>query len=215
VLAILRYQFAILGHSQRYLPPVLLYLVLLATQYTEPRSPLPPEYAVSAGAMTVLACWLTVTTVGVERPAQRLITLSHARRPGAVLAGLIGTVLLCCLALTAVSLAWSLAVHSGGRATDVAIGAVVHLAGALTGIAVGLPCSALLIDRIGWSTICAVAGLLVVLLVPWVPVINPALRARSGITAPALGAVAPSAIAGVVLVGLSAVVVLAVERRRR
>ncbi|WP_029138546.1 hypothetical protein [Nakamurella lactea] len=215
MVAMIRYRLALLGHSQRYLPPVLLYLAVLATQYTEPLSPLPPEYAISAGTMTVLACWLTITTVAVESPAQRLITLSHARRPARVPAGIVVAVLLCCLALTAVSLCWSLVVHSGGAATDVTIGALVHLAAALAGIAIGLPCSALLIDRLGWTVIAAVAGLLVLIMVPWVPVLNPVLRALSGITAPGPGIAVLSLAGALVLFGLSWVAVLVLEQRRR
>lgn len=214
VVAIVRYQLAVLGHSQRYLPPVLLYLALLATQYTEPKSPLPPEYAISAGAMTVLACWLTIAVIAVEDPAQRLITVSHARRPARVLTGTVVSVLLCCLPLAVVSIGWSLWVHSGGAATDVVVGVLVHLAAMLAGIAIGLPGSALLIDRFGWSVLAGLAGLLLVLLVPGIPVLNPVLRRLSGLTPPGPASGVWTLVAALVLAMLSYLAVLTLWRRR-
>lgn len=218
MVAIVRYQLATLLYSQRYLPPVLIYVALVAVLYSEPTAPLSPEYAVSAGVMTAVACWLTIVTVSAEAPAQRLITVSHARRPGRLVIGVALVVLACCLALTVATLGWSLVLHRGGRGgrgAEVIIGGLVHIAGALAGIAVGLPCSRLLVDGIGRTLILSTAGLSVLVLSPWVPVLHAALRALSGITAPGPRPAVLSLIAATALLTISCVVVNIAERRRR
>ena len=85
----IRYQLALLGHSQRYLPPVLLFLSLLAVLYNDRRAPVVPEYAVSAGGLFVVACWLTIALVETEDPVQRLITLAHARGQRRLILGVV------------------------------------------------------------------------------------------------------------------------------
>lgn len=55
MLATSRYYFAQLGESQRYLPPVIAYVALLAILYTEPTDALHVEYAVSVAAMVAAA----------------------------------------------------------------------------------------------------------------------------------------------------------------
>lgn len=106
-----RYYAAQLGESQRYLPPVIAYVALLATLYTEPTEALHVEYAVSVGAMVVCSCWLTIALVSVEDPVQRKITLSHARRWFPIVGAIVLTVLMSCCGLTALSLVWSLIIH--------------------------------------------------------------------------------------------------------
>ncbi|WP_216212423.1 hypothetical protein [Amycolatopsis aidingensis] len=177
MIALLRYQFALLGHSQRYLPAALLFLVVLGVLYKDPNAPVPPEFAVSAGALTVIGCWLTIALVDAEDPVQRLITLSHARGRPALLLSLLVTVLLCCLVLTGCSLAWAGITHGGLPAGELGLGVLAHLACALSGIAVGLPCSRFLVPRIGYTVLLALALLAAVLLVRQVPLVNPMLRA--------------------------------------
>ena len=215
MVAIVRYQLATLLHSQRYLPPVLIYVALVAVLYSEPTAPLSPEYAISAGAMAAVACWLTIVTVSAEAPAQRLITVSHARRPGRLVIGVALVVLVCCLALTVATLGWSLVLHRGGRVAEVIIGGLVHIAGALAGIAVGLPCSRLLVDSIGRTLILSTAGLSVLVLSPWVPVLHPALRGLSGIPAPGPRPAVVSLVAAAALLTISCAAVNVAERRRR
>ncbi|WP_020669045.1 hypothetical protein [Amycolatopsis nigrescens] len=176
MIAILRYQLALLGHSQRFLPPSLAYLLVLALLFNERDAPAEPEFAVSAGALTVFACWLTIALVDAEDPVQRLITLSHARRWPKLLGGTVLTVFGCCLVLTALTGLWSVLTHGGGTPGTLTVGALAHLACAGTGIAIGLPCSRLLIRRLGWTVLAALAALAVVVLVRWVPLVNPMLR---------------------------------------
>jgi hypothetical protein len=209
----IRYQLALLGHSQRWLPPTFAFLLVLAILYTDPDAPVVPELAISAGALTIVASWLTIALVDAEDPVQRLITRVHARRVSTVLGGVVGSVLICCAALTALSLLWSAIRHGGDPVGLLGIGVLAHLATAGVGIAIGLPCSRLLIPRIGYTVLAAPAALVVVLLVRWIPLVNPMLRAMSGGT-PATGAVLLAVVTSAVLLAVSAVVVGVLVRRR-
>jgi hypothetical protein len=124
VLAMTRYNLALLGHSQRYVPAVVAYLAVLTIQYTDRTSPVLPEFAVSSGALLVVSCWLTIALLDVEDPAQRLVTLSHARGWRPVLAGAVVAVLACAVVMTAVSELWSVIEHRHAAASEV--GALAH-----------------------------------------------------------------------------------------
>lgn len=176
----IRYHLALLGHSQRYLLPGLAYLAFLGVLYNDDEaSPALPEFAVSAGAIMVLACWLTISLVDAEDPVQALITRVHARRLSIVVSGVVATVLACCAVLIVVSLIWSVITHGGDPFGELAFGAMAHIGCASAGVAIGLPCSRLLLPRAGYTTVAAPIGLMVVLLVRWLPFVNPMLRALS------------------------------------
>ncbi|NKQ53343.1 hypothetical protein HFP15_10660 [Amycolatopsis sp. K13G38] len=171
-----RYQLALLAHSQRWLPPSLAFLVVLGILYSDPGGGLLPLYAISAGALLVVACWLTIALVDAEDPVQRLITRVHARRTSVLIGGVAAAVLCCCLGLTALSLVISVLRHHDVIAEPVWLGTMAHLACAFAGIAVGLPCSRLVLPRVGHTVIVALAALSVVLRFPWIPLVNPMLR---------------------------------------
>ncbi|WAL65564.1 hypothetical protein ORV05_32565 [Amycolatopsis cynarae] len=179
----IRYQLALLGHSQRYLPPVLAFLLVMGVLYTDRGAPQIPQYAVSCGALTVIACWLAIALVDTEDPVQRLITLTHAG-PVRLVGGAAASVLICCGGLAAVSLVWSAIAFGGFAPAALGIGALAHLAAALTGITVGLSCSRLLVPRIGYTVLVALAALMAVFLLHWLPLINPMLRAMSNTMSP-------------------------------
>lgn len=89
-----------------------------------------------------------------------------------------------------------------------------HLAALLTGIAIGLPCSRLLIGRLGWTLFAGLTGCLLVLLVHWIPVVNPLLRALSRVASPGLGPALFSLEISALLLVISACAVGLVARRR-
>jgi hypothetical protein len=213
VIAAIRYQAALLAHSQRYLPPLVLFLGLLAIQYTDPTAPALPEFAVSAGALLVVACWLTIALVDVESPVQRLVTRSHVRRVPAVVASLAFTVLPVCVLLAVVSEIWALLVHASMPAAELGYGLLAHLACALTGTAVGLPCSRLLVGRFGYTVVSALAVVAVVLLARPVPLVNPMLRTLAG-GGSVTGSVLLSTGLGALALAVSIAVVSAVAVRR-
>ena len=74
-MALFRYTMAIMLHSQRYVPPALLFVVCTgifangaATQ------PVVPLFAAMTGVVFACSAWLTVSLVNVEDPVQRAIT---------------------------------------------------------------------------------------------------------------------------------------------
>lgn len=196
--ALTRYQLALLGHSQRYLPPALVYLACVGILFDRGNAPVAPEFAVSAGGLCAAACWLTVALVNAEDPVQRLITRSHTRRRGVVPLAVVVSVLICCAALTAVVVLWVLWQRDSVALGSLGFGVLAHLACACTGVAIGLACSRLLVPRIGYSVLAAVFALLVVLLVPQIPLVNPMLRAmgaNADLPAPVLLGVSTSLLA--------------------
>ncbi|SFP87143.1 hypothetical protein SAMN05421810_103677 [Amycolatopsis arida] len=209
----IRYQLALLGHSQRYVPPVLLYLVVVAMLYDDGVAPALPEFAVTAAILAVVACWLTVALVDAEDPVQRLVTASAARRGAAPVVGVAAAVLVCCVALAAVSAAWMLVRREGVTWPVAGFGALAHVACAAVGVAVGLPSSRLLVPRRGYSVLVALAALLVVLLVRQVPLVNPMLRELGGNADPA-GSVLVGLAASAVALVLSVLAVTVVSHRR-
>ncbi|HKS46638.1 MAG TPA: hypothetical protein VJT49_16290 [Amycolatopsis sp.] len=203
----IRYQLALLAHSQRYLLPMLVFLVFLGVLYgNEANTPAPPEYAASAGALAVIACWLTIALVDIEDPVQWLITLAHARRLSTVVGGIVLTVLVCCTGLTVLSLLWSVITHHGDPPGELVIGALAHFACAGTGIAIGLPASRLLVPRVGYTVIAAGVGMALVLLIRWIPLVNPILRELSANDVAALPVLLGFAVSLLVLAGSSAAV---------
>lgn len=208
-----RYQLALLGHSQRWLPPALAFLLVLGILYSDAGGSPLPGYAVSAGVLTVVACWLTIALVDAEDPVQRLILLAHARRVSTLFSGVVSTVLLCSTGLIVLSLLWSSVIHRGNPLSVLATALAAHFACAFLGIAIGLPCSRLLVPRIGYTVLAALAVLVAVLLVRWIPLINPMLRAMSS-GAPATGAVLAGLVTSAVVLALSAVAVGMLYHRR-
>jgi hypothetical protein len=155
--AMIRYQLALLGHSQRWLPP----------------------------------------SFGLPR----------------LIGGVVLSVLVCCVVLVGVSLVWSSIRHQGDSSGVLGAGVVAHLAGAFTGVAIGLPCSRLLVPRIGYTVLAALAALVAVLLVRWIPLINPMLRAMPS-DAPVTRAVLIGVVTSAVVLTLSAAAVATLFRRR-
>jgi hypothetical protein len=194
-------------------PPALAFLLVLGILYSDSGGAPLPEYAVSAGVLTVIASWLTVALVDAEDPVQRLVLLAHARRVSALLRGMVAAVLLCCVGLTLISLLWSSAIHRGNGFGVLAIGLAAHVACATLGVAIGLACSRLVLPRLGYTVLTTPVLLIVVLLVRGIPLINPMLRAMTAGT-PATGAVLVGLVTSAVVLALSAVAVGTLFQRR-
>ncbi|MER5394143.1 hypothetical protein [Saccharopolyspora sp. NPDC002686] len=183
--ALIGYRLAELGHSQRYLPPVLLHIGLIAVLYSDNTGPALPGFAVTAAALLVVSGWLTIALVDVEDVVQRTITRAHASSAQRVLVGTVLTVLCCAAGLSALTVAWS-QVSSGFAysAADLGTGLLGNLVCAAFGIAIALPCSGLVVRRIGYTAIAAAALFAVVLLVEQLPLAHPVVFALSAGTVP-------------------------------
>ncbi len=207
MIALARYQLAALMHSQRYLPPVLLFLALHSVLYVPSDEPVTPGFAVTAGALFVVAGWLTIALVDIEDSVQRAITRIHAGSTHRLLIGIALAPLALCGGLIAISLAWGYFAHASGyTATELATGVAAHLVCACAGIALGLPCSRLLVPRFGYALLIALGLFCVVLVVRWVPLIHPLLRGMASGTASA-GVLLRSALAVLVTAVASEVLV--------
>ncbi|WP_410637752.1 hypothetical protein [Amycolatopsis sp. lyj-346] len=212
MLAMTRYYLALLGHSQRYLPALLAYLALCVILYADPNSPPLPLFGTSAGGLLVVSCWLTIALLDIEDPVQRLVTLSHARQWRRMITGAILTVLACSLVLTAITEVWSALKSFQIQPSALGIGLLAHLACAVLGIAIALPCSRLLVNRIGWTVLAAVITLFVVLLAK-IPLVHPLLRALTD-EKPVGGPLALALVTSVAMLAASFFAVSALVHRR-
>lgn len=212
MLALTRYYLALLGHSQRYLPALLAYLALCVILYSDPNSPPLPLFGVSAGGLLVVSCWLTIALLDIEDPVQRLVTLSHARQWRRMISGAILTVLACSLVLTVITEVWSALKSFKFQPAALGIGVLAHLACALLGIAIALPCSRLLVHRIGWTVLAAVITLLVVLLAK-IPLVHPLLHALTD-DEPVGGPLVLAVVTSVVVLAASFLIVSRLVHRR-
>jgi hypothetical protein len=219
VIALFRYTMAILLHSQRYLPPILLYLVVtIAFVHGDTTQPVAPIFGVMTVATLVLAAWLTVSLLGVEDPVQRTITAVNVGRSRSLLIATVSVVLVCCAVLSGVVLAVPL-MFGFRDVTGLALlaGAEGLLTGACVGVAIGLVTSRLVIRRPGYALLTTLLLLLVFVLVRWIPPINPmvALLTRSvSMTSSLVGSATLYAVVAVVLMVVSATAAQVVTTRR-
>ena len=161
----IRYLLADLFSSQRWLPPVFVYLAMTGVLYGgDPGTPLPP-YGVSAMVLFPLAAWVTVVLVNNEDPVQRHVTMAAVGGWRRLLGGLVvaacvlngGLVLLATLVPAVIH-------HHPYALSDVALGFTAHVISAVTGIGLGMLCARPLIPTTGWSLV-AVVGVSLLLLV--------------------------------------------------
>jgi hypothetical protein len=182
VVALIRYSFARTLHGQRYLAPVLLYVIALGTFTVRDTGTLTSIYAVVAGILLVCSAWLTTTVVNAEDPIHRAVAVVSAGGSRRVLAAEATlSLLLSAGVLTAVGMVLPLL---DGRHTVTGNGLLVGLEALLTcailGVGVGLICSRLVIPRPAVSLIASLLLVIVLLLTRWLPPVNPMLRLLSG-----------------------------------
>ncbi|MGW3206694.1 hypothetical protein [Streptomyces sp. NPDC001135] len=174
MIALIRYTFATVLHTQRYVAPLLLFMGLMGVLTVNGSGPLPPAYASSAGALFVCSTWLTVALMSLDEPAQRaIVVVSSGGRSLKVLLAAIGTALLSCLVLMVFGLLFPLWM---GRyhvtVGDLLLGVEAQLTCAFVGIAIGVLCSRPVFGRQGYAVLSAVALLMAALFVKGMPPVN-------------------------------------------
>ncbi|MGW6457030.1 ABC transporter [Streptomyces sp. NPDC055078] len=156
--ALFGYQTALLLRTQRWLPPVLLYAVLLAIG-VQPGSPVLDSFGYAAAALLPVTAWLVRVCATQEPSASRDIASAATGAPRLHLASLL-TAVTCAgvlgLAGTALVLLLGDARSADGRTAVPLPGAATAglLAAAaclLTGAAVGALCTRPLLHSRGWS----------------------------------------------------------------
>jgi hypothetical protein len=178
--ALIRYNLAAVVHGQRYVAPLLLFLIVLSVFTINDPGALTGSYTVSAGCLLVALCWLTVIIVNHEDPVRRSIQSVVAGGSGRVLLAEILLALLFGVALTVVGLIFPIlsGKHTWGPA-DLAAGLLAQLTCVFTGVAVGILCSRLVVPRPGYSLLLALVVVLAFPVTPHLPPINPMLRLLS------------------------------------
>lgn len=204
MIALFRYALATVAHSQRYIPPTLLFIAVMAVFTSNDTGPLVPVYAISSAAVFVCGTWLTVAVANAEDPGQRSITVVNAGGLGRVLVASVWVAAVGCGLLSLIGLLFPLV--TGRHPVDVAVLALGFLAESTAGctaVAVGLVCSRLVIRRSGYSVVVSLAAMFVLLLVPGLPPVNPVFRLLAGTEKPT------ALLLPVVVFGLVSVVLLA------
>ncbi|MER5541320.1 hypothetical protein ACWD4N_07030 [Streptomyces sp. NPDC002586] len=218
MIALIRYTFATVLHTQRYVAPLLLFMGLLGVLTVNGSGSLPPAYASSAGALFVCSTWLTVALMSLDEPAQRaIVVVASGGRSLKVLLAAIGTALLSCLVLMVFGLLFPLWM---GRyhvtMGDLLLGVEAQFTTALVGIGIGVLCSRLVFRRQGYAVVSAVALVMAALFAKGMSPVNrlfTLMSTTSQATKLLVPAGAMLAIAAVILVACTAVTQFVATRR--
>ena len=179
--ALMRYRAATVAHGQRYLAPVLLFGIALCVLTINDQGPLTGSYGVAAGSLLLTTCWLTTTILNLEDPARRAVSAVAAGGSGRVLSAELLLALSSGVVLAAVGLVFPIvAGHHVWSGVDVVAGAVAELTAVLTGTAVGVTTSRLVLPRPGFSLLTALIVVIVLLVAPDLPPVHSTLATLSG-----------------------------------
>lgn len=179
--ALYRYLAAGVLHRQLYLPPVLLFAVVVVVGSKGDGGPLLSLYALWVGAILVSSLWLTVAVLATEDVVQERITRVNARRMWVPLVAAMMVVLTfgVLMAGAAVFFPLLVGVHPTSG-TDLLVGFLAQLAAAGTGMIVGLFCARRVLPRPGYALLLAAVAVLALLLVRWIPPVNALIRLLAG-----------------------------------
>ncbi len=179
--ALYRYLAANVLHRQLYLPPVLLFGVVVVVGSRGDGGPLLPLYALWTGAILISSVWLTIVVLATEDVVQERITMVSAHRMWFPLAAAVLVTVTFDGVMAAAALFFPLlvGVRSAGGG-DLLVGLLAQLASAGAGVIVGMFCSRQVVPRPGYALLLAAAAVLALLLVQWVPPVNPLIRLLAG-----------------------------------
>ena len=214
---LIRYLLAALVHGQRYIAPLLLFIVALCIFTINDGGALTNTYVLSAGSLLITMCWLTVTIVNHEDPVRRSMSVVNAGGSGRLL--LAETLLALLIGAVLIVVGTIFPILSGNHVwthADVEVGVLAQLTAVCAGTAVGLLCSRLVVPRPGYSLLLALVVVMALPLTPGLPPINPMLRLMSSAAPPAdqLAELAGHlAVAVVLLAACAAATRLIAERR--
>ena len=209
--AVARYLAADVVRSQRYLLPLLVHGAVLAVLFGGDPGPPPAPWAVSALAAYPVAAWFAVVVANTEAPEQRGVTLASAGGFAPVAAATLLVALAGALVIAALPVLLPAVVSRYPHPPAVLVlGALVHVACATAGTAVGLLCARPVVTRVGWSFCIGTVVVVATAVQPWLPPVGSAVDALVAGRSPLA-----EAVLGVVLALAAAVVAWAVEVRTR
>ncbi len=137
--ALCRYQLADFLRSQRWVPPLLVYLIEIGLVYSLDAGPAVPAYGVTAVAVFPVAAWLTRMVLTTEDPVAREITAATARGQLRVQAALLVSAGIATLPFVALAIGWAgVANHHNIHGWSAWLGGVgIHLVFAVLGVGLG------------------------------------------------------------------------------
>jgi len=165
VSALCRYQLADFLRSQRWVPPLLVYLIVLGLVYSLDAGPAVPAYGVTAVAVFPVAAWLTRMMVTTEDPVAREITAATARGQLRVQAALLVSAGIATLPFVALAIGWAgVANHHNIHGWSAWLGGVgIHLVFAVLGVGLGALLAPPILHRPGVLGIIAVTLLSIII----------------------------------------------------
>ncbi|MEU0032296.1 hypothetical protein [Streptomyces sp. NPDC006335] len=178
MIALFRYTTAVMLHSQRYIPPLLLF-VAVAVVFTGSSESVPVAaiYGPVSGVLFVSSVWLTVTLVNVEDPVRRVIVVVHSGRSRSVLVATVLVALATSLLVSGLLLFLPMVMGDHSISPDdILVGVLAQLTGASTGVAIGLLVSRLVIRRTGYSLVTALVLMSIISFSQGLPPINRLIR---------------------------------------
>jgi hypothetical protein len=149
-----------IARSQRYLPPVLAYLLVAAVVFGGDPGPALPAYSIVAVMIYPVGAWLAVTCANAEDPVLRTVTVVTAGswlRVGAAVTALACSIV---VVLTVLGSVIPAAVH-GYSISEIATGATAQLITGLAGVVLGVLCGRPVVRQVGVSAIVVIVVVLV------------------------------------------------------
>jgi hypothetical protein len=220
MLPLVRYLTVDLLRSQRFFPPVFLFLIALGVFVGGDPGAALPTYGSLAMVLYPLGVWLAVAVDNAEDPVQRGVTVTAAGGGwGKVIAALATVSASGVLILAVVGTAWPAVVSAQRyRPAEIALGLAAQLACGWAGTAVGMLCARPVLRKVGWSILIASTAIVATFSagrhVPPVGTMLGLLGNKSPDLGGAVGTVAISFAVAVAMLGASGAIVFAVARRR-
>jgi hypothetical protein len=214
MIGLVRYLGSDLLRSQRFLLPMLLYVILLAPLLNGDPGPPPRLWTITALVLCPVACWLAVTVANTEDPVQRQVTIAAAGGPARVATGVLVTCLLADAVLVAVAMCWPmLTTDYAFPWPAVAAGLLAHVAVAGTGTAVGLLCAQPVMHSVGWSAVVGGGTTFIAVTQSWLPPVGLTLRGLNDSPVPTV-TLAVQAALGLALSAVAAALTVVAHNRR-
>ncbi len=170
--ALCRYQLADVLRSQRWVPSLLLYVVVLGMIYATDAGPAVPAYGATGVAVFPIAAWLARIVLSSEDMVARQVTAAAARGQLRVQAALLASAVIAALPLIVLAVTWAaVANHGAVHGWEAWLGGLgIHLVFALAGTGLGALAAPPILHRPGAAVPGIVAVTLLSLIIPASPV---------------------------------------------
>lgn len=207
-----------IARSQRYLPPVLAHILVLAVVFGGDPGPALPAYSIAAVTLYPVAAWVAVACANAEDPMLRTVTVVSAggwRQVGTAVTALASLVVVVLVVVGTVVPA----IFHHYTVAEVSAGASGQLITGLAGVVLGVLCGRPVVHKVGISALAVFVVVLVTFAAGQVPpvgaVIGMLSRSDHGLTASQHPGWVLGGDLAIVLVLLAGATVVAAEVGRR